>query len=67
MPPLSGPRPGPGARPGFAMGLGAGALAAGATIFGDDFISGFDLPTVNGDLFSIRLVALMIDSDRFYP
>ncbi|KAI3815927.1 hypothetical protein L1987_15611 [Smallanthus sonchifolius] len=45
MPPLSGPRPGPGARPGFAMGLGAGALAAGAAIFGDDFISGFDLPT----------------------
>ncbi|KAJ9553522.1 hypothetical protein OSB04_017567 [Centaurea solstitialis] len=40
----SGPRavrPGPG----FAMGLGAGALAAGAVIFGDDFVSGFDLPT----------------------
>lgn len=33
------------ARPGFAMGLGAGALAAGAVIFGDDFVSGFDLPT----------------------
>ncbi|KAJ0657528.1 putative C2 domain-containing protein [Helianthus annuus] len=41
MPPPSGA----GARPGFAMGLGAGALAAGAAIFGDDFISGFDLPT----------------------
>ena len=36
---------GPRARPGFAMGLGAGALAAGAVIFGDDFVSGFDLPT----------------------
>lgn len=30
----------------FAMGLGAGALAAGAAIFGDDFISGFDVPTL---------------------
>ncbi|XP_076891353.1 uncharacterized protein LOC143542706 [Bidens hawaiensis] len=39
MPPVSG------ARPGFAMGLGAGALAAGAAIFGDDFISGFDVPS----------------------
>ncbi|CAA2971410.1 Hypothetical predicted protein [Olea europaea subsp. europaea] len=28
--------------PGFAMGVGAGALAAGAMIFGDDFMSGFD-------------------------
>ncbi|XP_024991999.1 actin cytoskeleton-regulatory complex protein pan1 [Cynara cardunculus var. scolymus] len=35
----------PGARPGLAMGLGAGALAAGAVIFGDDFVSGFDVPT----------------------
>lgn len=34
-----GPRP-----PGFAMGVGTGALAAGALIFGDDFMSGFDLP-----------------------
>lgn len=32
------------ARPGFGMGVGAGALAAGAMIFGDDFMSGFDLP-----------------------
>ncbi|KAL5991394.1 hypothetical protein ACLOJK_012302 [Asimina triloba] len=32
-------------RPGFGMGLGAGALAAGAVIFGDDFMSGFDYPT----------------------
>ncbi|KAJ7965180.1 Calcium-dependent lipid-binding (CaLB domain) family protein [Quillaja saponaria] len=30
--------------PGFGMGLGAGALAAGAVIFGDDFMSGFDVP-----------------------
>lgn len=35
-------RGGPG--PGFAMGVGAGALAAGAVIFGDDFMSGFDIP-----------------------
>ncbi|KAL4574946.1 hypothetical protein LXL04_021786 [Taraxacum kok-saghyz] len=41
MPSSSGARPGPG----FAMGLGAGALAAGAAIFGDDFVSGFDLPS----------------------
>ncbi|KOM41005.1 hypothetical protein LR48_Vigan04g120300 [Vigna angularis] len=30
---------------GGAMGLGAGALAAGAVIFGDDFMSGFDVPS----------------------
>ncbi|XP_010244594.1 PREDICTED: uncharacterized protein LOC104588384 isoform X2 [Nelumbo nucifera] len=30
--------------PGFAMGAGVGALAAGAVIFGDDFMSGFDFP-----------------------
>ncbi|KAJ8766222.1 hypothetical protein K2173_022281 [Erythroxylum novogranatense] len=29
----------------FAPGLATGALAAGAMIFGDDFMSGFDLPT----------------------
>ncbi|XP_042510033.1 uncharacterized protein LOC122085615 [Macadamia integrifolia] len=29
----------------FAMGAGAGALAAGAVIFGDDFMSGFDFPS----------------------
>ncbi|KDP21615.1 hypothetical protein JCGZ_03286 [Jatropha curcas] len=34
-----------GARPGVAMGLGAGAVAAGAVIFGDDFLSGFDIPS----------------------
>lgn len=33
---------GRGVRPGVAMGLGAGALAAGAVVFGDDFMSGFD-------------------------
>ncbi|XP_016512366.1 uncharacterized protein LOC107829414 [Nicotiana tabacum] len=32
------------ARPGFGMGVGAGALAAGAVIFGEDFMSGFDIP-----------------------
>ncbi|KAI4382924.1 hypothetical protein MLD38_008818 [Melastoma candidum] len=30
--------------PDFATGMGAGALAAGAVIFGDDFLSGFDVP-----------------------
>ncbi|PPR81525.1 hypothetical protein GOBAR_AA39190 [Gossypium barbadense] len=35
---------GVGPRPGFAMGVRAGALAAGAVLFGDDFISGFDVP-----------------------
>ena len=29
----------------FGVGLGAGALAAGAVIFGDDFMSGFNVPT----------------------
>ncbi|OMO89950.1 C2 calcium-dependent membrane targeting [Corchorus olitorius] len=42
--PSSSAAPGRGPRPGFAMGLGAGALAAGAVIFGDDFMSGFDVP-----------------------
>ncbi|KAK2988953.1 hypothetical protein RJ640_026221 [Escallonia rubra] len=36
--------PGHNGGPGFAMGMGAGALAAGAVIFGDDFMSGFDFP-----------------------
>ena len=40
MPSSSGARPGPG----FTMGLGVGALAVGAAIFGDDFVLGFDLP-----------------------
>lgn len=41
-----GPGPGRGPRPGFAMGVGAGvgALAAGAVIYGDDFMSGLDVP-----------------------
>ncbi|CAK7340021.1 unnamed protein product [Dovyalis caffra] len=44
--PSSVAAPGPrGPRPGLAMGLGAGALAAGAVIFGDDFMSGFDIPS----------------------
>ncbi|XVE90939.1 hypothetical protein DITRI_Ditri20bG0115700 [Diplodiscus trichospermus] len=42
--PLSATAPGRGLRPGFAMGVGGGALAAGAVIFGDDFMSGFDVP-----------------------
>ncbi|MED6150732.1 hypothetical protein PIB30_075337 [Stylosanthes scabra] len=39
MPP---PRKHPGGPTALAMGLGAGALAAGALIFGDDFMSGFE-------------------------
>ncbi|GFY82027.1 calcium-dependent lipid-binding (CaLB domain) family protein [Actinidia rufa] len=39
------PPSGRGGGAGFGMGLGAGALAAGAVIFGDDFMSGFDVPT----------------------
>ena len=31
------------------MGLGAGALAAGAAIFGDDFLSGSSFPSGLGD------------------
>lgn len=31
--------------PGFAIGAGAGALAAGAVMFGDNFVSGFDVPS----------------------
>ncbi|XP_027333701.1 uncharacterized protein LOC113848411 [Abrus precatorius] len=30
---------------GFAIGAGAGALAAGAVMFGDNFMSGFDVPS----------------------
>ncbi|KAK9134731.1 hypothetical protein Syun_014061 [Stephania yunnanensis] len=40
----SAPSRGAKAGPAFGMGVGAGALAAGAFIFGDDFMSGFDLP-----------------------
>ncbi|XP_030465647.1 uncharacterized protein LOC115684857 isoform X2 [Syzygium oleosum] len=40
----SGADGGQGRGPGFGMGLGAGALAAGAAIFGEDFLSGFDVP-----------------------
>lgn len=35
--------------PGFAVGAGAGALAAGAVLFGNDFTSGFDVPSGLGD------------------
>ncbi|KAL0382240.1 UNVERIFIED_CONTAM: hypothetical protein Scaly_0511300 [Sesamum calycinum] len=43
--------PPPGHRPGhgFATGLGAEALAAGAMIFGDDFLSGFEFSGHLGD------------------
>uniref|UniRef100_A0A7C9D3R2 C2 domain-containing protein n=1 Tax=Opuntia streptacantha TaxID=393608 RepID=A0A7C9D3R2_OPUST len=43
--PSSGAGMGRGIAPGFGAGLGAGALAAGAVIFGDDFMSGFALPS----------------------
>ncbi|GAV67774.1 hypothetical protein CFOL_v3_11278 [Cephalotus follicularis] len=47
MPPsAAAAAPGRGPRPGFALGVGAGALAAGAMIFGDDFMSGFDVPSL---------------------
>ncbi|KAG5036006.1 hypothetical protein GLYMA_04G224600v4 [Glycine max] len=48
---MSTSRAAPGQRvpAGVAMGLGAGALAAGAIIFGDDFMSGFDVPPGIGD------------------
>ncbi|KAH6830879.1 hypothetical protein C2S53_005803 [Perilla frutescens var. hirtella] len=41
--------PARGVGPGFGMGIGAGALAAGAVIFGDDFMSGFDIPGSSRD------------------
>ncbi|XP_050210025.1 uncharacterized protein LOC126660514 [Mercurialis annua] len=41
---LAAPRRG-GMTPSSAMGVGAGALAAGAVIFGDDFMSGFSIPS----------------------
>ncbi|XP_074286468.1 uncharacterized protein LOC141611751 [Silene latifolia] len=37
---------GRGVGPAFGVGMGAGALAAGAVMFGGDFMSGFELPTV---------------------
>ncbi|RWW13343.1 hypothetical protein GW17_00022935 [Ensete ventricosum] len=43
LPPSSGPAR-RGGTPGFGMGLGAGALAAGAVIFGDDFMAGSSFP-----------------------
>ncbi|XP_017254021.1 actin cytoskeleton-regulatory complex protein pan1 isoform X1 [Daucus carota subsp. sativus] len=45
--PSSGAAPGHNSRPGLGLGLGAGALAAGAVIFGDDFMSGYDLPSAS--------------------
>lgn len=35
--------------PGVALGIGSGALAAGAVIFGDDFLLGYDVPEGIGD------------------
>ncbi|KAM1471188.1 hypothetical protein COP2_042878 [Malus domestica] len=43
--PSSGAPPGRRGAAGVGMGIGAGALAAGAVIFGDDFMSGFDVPS----------------------
>ncbi|KAA8533949.1 hypothetical protein F0562_031466 [Nyssa sinensis] len=40
----SGAPPGHGGGPGFRMGMSAGALAAGAVIFGDDFMLEFEFP-----------------------
>lgn len=45
MPSGRGAGGGRGGGGGFGMGLGAGALAAGAVIFGDEFMSGFDVPS----------------------
>ncbi|XP_019240526.1 PREDICTED: uncharacterized protein LOC109220517 [Nicotiana attenuata] len=42
--PQSGTAAARNARPGFGMGVGAGALPAGAVIFGEDFMYGFDIP-----------------------
>lgn len=44
MPSSAAPPRGQNNGPGFGVGMGAGALAAGAVIFGDDFMSGFDFP-----------------------
>lgn len=50
MPSSSGTAPRQRGPPGFAMGAGAGALAAGAVMFGDNFMSGFDVPSGAGAL-----------------
>ena len=49
MPPPRAAAPSQRGPPMFAMGLGAEALAAGALIFGDDFMSGFDVRQGLGD------------------
>lgn len=50
MPSSSGTAPRQRGPPGFAIGAGAGALAAGAVMFGDNnFMSGFDVPSGLGD------------------
>ena len=53
--PSSAGAPGRGPRPGFAVGVGE--LAAGAVIFGDDFMSGFDVPA------GLQDVSLTISTD----
>lgn len=58
------PRTAPGQRvppPGVALELSAGALAAGAVIFGDDFLSGFDVPAGLGD------ATVNMETDYYYP
>ncbi|CAI8585765.1 unnamed protein product [Vicia faba] len=49
MPSSSGTAPRQRGPPGFAMGAGAGALAAGAVMFGDNSMSGFDFSSGIGD------------------
>ncbi|KAG8380988.1 hypothetical protein BUALT_Bualt06G0073700 [Buddleja alternifolia] len=55
--PSSAPPPGRGSGPSFGMGVGAGALAAGAVIFGNDFMSGFNVPS------GLRDASLTISTD----
>ncbi|KAK9117278.1 hypothetical protein Sjap_016225 [Stephania japonica] len=49
-----------GVGPAFGMVVGAGALAAGAVIFGDDFVSGFNLPPILQD------ASLTISTDSLF-
>jgi len=49
MPSSSGTAPRQRGPPGFAIGAGAGAFAAGADMIGDNFMSGFDVPLVFGN------------------
>jgi hypothetical protein len=49
MPSSSGTAPRQRGPPGFAIGAGAGAFSAGAVMFGDNFMSGFDVPSCFGN------------------